>query len=118
MMEVGFQTLDKNTPIISTAKSVLEDAVIKAFPVKSRIKVCVAANKYSYFTVTKHTPYPSKWMYVQNDKTGKVKMIDMTSSMIKLVTYAYRVEDIRATLDANGEVEYSMDLDDEYQRFE
>lgn len=119
-MQVGFQTLKKNTPlmdditlarsIVSTAQSVLVRSIQQAFPVGARFTVPVGGRRTSYFTVKNHMEHPSKWMDVENDRTGKKKMMDMTGYGIELVTYAYEVHQVQEALDAVGAVTYSMEL--------
>ena len=127
MTDVTFQTVDQNAErmadielarsIVRTAESVLVDALQRTFPVGAHVRICVAAGpKHSYFTVSRHTETPSKWMHLENRNTGKESLHDMTSVMIELVTYAYVVEDIERGLATGATVVHSQDLEPEYRR--
>ena len=82
-----------------TARHVLYDALLKAYPVGARIRVNVAARRYSYMTVVSHPSFESM-MYGRGDviefecsydATGNTKRVNVNSSCVELVTYEYRV---------------------------
>jgi hypothetical protein len=126
IIDTTFQTVDRNTErtaeielaksIVRTAESVLVRALAEAFPVGAHVRKIVAAGpRYSYFTVEKHTDYPSKWMHLKNRNTGVVTVMDMSSSSFDLVTYAYVVEDIDRGLETGSTVAHSADLELAYR---